>query len=1793
MAKNGNDGSFELEGKVKVTVDQPSAEKAFAGIQKSIAELERHPIKVPFDSSIFREYESQLKKLGDLKTAIFARKQGASSKDDLSITSRADLAQLELQIKALERLRVAAAQLNRDQIAFGAKRQNLVTQFQGMSDADIEKLARTSRGRGKLASGQEAVKYQQQFAASQENFSKKLLDAGFKQASVDMALLADQLKVSAKAVSGRLSQEYLSKIRAKTAEDVAKLDAMHSAALTEDKKRTEAARAKSDSARNKEIDLIVEENKWRAKNLKDKQRQAETERAYNLKHASGISAVAGAGGIGNFDPSLLTSKASAASARSYLTAERNRLSTMGADASKAQAALDKLTNSHVKYNESVQHSSNLLKTFFRYAVGYQALYQVLGAVSALARGVVDLDKSLYDIRAVTQATTADMVSLTGAVTDAAVNTKFSTTEVAEATKTLAQAGTDLKDIPATLTAVTDFAAATGGALQVSADILTTMKEVYKSLSPAQAANQLTQAVNQSKLTTEDLKVITSTAAQITESYGVTSEQFLAQAAILRNDGIKASTAATGLSQAALEVFTLDSKSLKALAKKYHAMGEEMTTGAIQRMYAGFTKTADPMMAVLTELKRVGVGTDTTLNRLFDKRAMNVLIPLINNMEDLEVLQSKLTFGQPAAVGAGIAMGSLSSQVGNLGSAFVALGHQLTEGPLSSLKEVVQWATKAVESIRQANLESRASGNGDSAWVRTSRALGEIANPLGLLGAVALHQRNKPTSTEELKQETAALRQLADQAHKEVARLQEARNSFDPETTGANSLGATISSITDGLVGTHDQIRAAKLQLSGVAAITKKELDRMSGELSDALASGDSKRAGELSGVFAKLQTDIPDARDILNQTGVYADPARALEGVKAIMALLRDTQYSLRSIAEAQSAEAQAVAKTNVKEAEAIISNESAVAMQAMVSSFISTVDMLGASAAADRLHAMQAAIESALATETDPTKLAALRSSLGGVTAAFSALDTRVAKEKGAIASSAAAPRTPEQLAAFRASDAGKAFEASSPGYVDFLNPASLGEGAAYLKDPKNLRATPEGGYRAVTQVDGAANRFEEVGKAAAAMAVAEWIQANPDKVAEAVVEKDPETYIPDVEVSKKTAALEMQIDKIQEFGGAAGELASLVNKKNDLMLQEQARAVSVAAENAKLSGSDADEKKLADEQIQLEKMKVQASKESLDAVSKGADAELKAYQTRAKNLLDADESADLGALSAEFKARQEQAIADVTAWGEANNLSKEAIQREIEKRGLLTQSLITDKMAQDLVRKGDKEVASILKAMPKSATTGEGGAADAFARANGGFTDAQNAGLYRGKIQVSTEAIAKLREASASRRALASGDGAGAEEAEMLRNAADAADAQIVELTNDVQDLQYQLSEMGTTGEEQLNRAFGPASIQAYTTALQNSQSALKNWGANLRGEVLSAWESIGDAITDSVMKGESFNELMKNIVKDFAGGILRTSVKTSMNLVAQSVLGAVAGGGGAPTAEGGAAPAAKKPGLLGSIFSAVGLGGGATGGATATGSMTVTAASVNIIGGEAGAKSAVESLVGKPGEKGGFWDSITSGFSSIFSGIGGIFSGMFGGGKSGSDSSSWVTGVVSAVAGAFGGSAKGAGGAANTGSGGAGYNFGDGASLFAATGYVDSSGIIRGPGTGTSDSIPAFMRFKSGHAPIMISNTESILTAKATNFLGADTIRNLNKGMVSGFSSGKVAQAAARSGASVNRDSMRPVVNVPEQAPPEVHVHPTLDAKEVVAKGLSNNPAVKRELFKMVGEERKVFSSILQKR
>lgn len=373
------------------------------------------------------------------------------------------------------------------------------------------------------------------------------------------------------------------------------------------------------------------------------------------------------------------------------------------------------------------------RSFVRYFVLYGAAYSIIGYFRNLGATLIDFQDSLKQTQVIAQATKEEMGGIGAAIRDVASTSGDSLQNVAQAAETLAQAGIAVQNIPAALQAVSDFALATGSSLQVASDIITSAKEIFgEDLTFAGAADQLTRAVNISKLRAEDLRTIFNLGAQTAQSSGLSSAQFLGAASTLSNLGIKSSTVATGLRQLLLELFNPDDKTIAFLRRRYNELGERLTDQQIVGRFREFQQTSNPLMSALTELRRLGAAgaAQDDFRRVLDIRAENVALPLIRRLDELARNTSQISDPGAATAGAADRVDTLSKAFDQLKVKAQLLAEVLSKPVLNGLIGFTKGLGEFVDKVIAYKEKLALSGNSSVADVNTAGAGGVLGFLVG-------------------------------------------------------------------------------------------------------------------------------------------------------------------------------------------------------------------------------------------------------------------------------------------------------------------------------------------------------------------------------------------------------------------------------------------------------------------------------------------------------------------------------------------------------------------------------------------------------------------------------------------------------------------------------------------------------------------------------------------------------------------------------------------------------------------------------------------------------------------------------------------------------------------------------------------------------------------------------------------------------------------------------------------------------------------------------------------------------
>jgi len=280
--------------------------------------------------------------------------------------------------------------------------------------------------------------------------------------------------------------------------------------------------------------------------------------------------------------------------------------------------------------------------------GFQSLF--VGATNA----AVQFDQSLRQLQAITATTNNDMVRLSESLVDVAQGSKFSAVEVANAAVLLGQAGLSIAQIQGSMKAIITLAQASGSELKDSVDVVTSVLGVFnKDASQTMTiANQMTQALNSSKLDMQKLSLGLQYAGNTAADSGVSFEELTAALGAMANSGIKSgSTLGTGLRQILIDI----QKPSEAFKDTLDRLG--LTLNDVDFRTQGFE-------GVLQNLKSHGF-TAADAFQSFEVRAASAFAALSNNTDVFRQLEEDLRGTEAALAANDVQMESLSNQASKL------------------------------------------------------------------------------------------------------------------------------------------------------------------------------------------------------------------------------------------------------------------------------------------------------------------------------------------------------------------------------------------------------------------------------------------------------------------------------------------------------------------------------------------------------------------------------------------------------------------------------------------------------------------------------------------------------------------------------------------------------------------------------------------------------------------------------------------------------------------------------------------------------------------------------------------------------------------------------------------------------------------------------------------------------------------------------------------------------------------------------------------------------------------------
>jgi TP901 family phage tail tape measure protein len=325
--------------------------------------------------------------------------------------------------------------------------------------------------------------------------------------------------------------------------------------------------------------------------------------------------------------------------------------------------------------------------------GFMMRSQVLGGLSSIFSGAFDsavqLDKAFRNLQAISASTNYEMATMKVNLINVAQASKFSASEVGETAVMLAQAGLSIQEIGASMKGIITLAQATGTDLAKSVDVVTSVLSIFnKSATETDTiVNQLTAALNESKLDINKMALGLQYAGNIASDSGVSFEELTAALGATANAGIRSgSTLGTGLRQMFIDLQKPNEK----LTKRLETLG--ITLDQVSFRSQG-------LEGVLRNLRNAGFSSADAFET-FEVRSAAAFSALSGNLTDFHDLQEELADTNAAFEANNVQMESFAVQIDHLKSNLGILAADGLGPVLSLLRDFARELAHAMENAEE-------------------------------------------------------------------------------------------------------------------------------------------------------------------------------------------------------------------------------------------------------------------------------------------------------------------------------------------------------------------------------------------------------------------------------------------------------------------------------------------------------------------------------------------------------------------------------------------------------------------------------------------------------------------------------------------------------------------------------------------------------------------------------------------------------------------------------------------------------------------------------------------------------------------------------------------------------------------------------------------------------------------------------------------------------------------------------------------------------------------------------------
>jgi TP901 family phage tail tape measure protein len=286
--------------------------------------------------------------------------------------------------------------------------------------------------------------------------------------------------------------------------------------------------------------------------------------------------------------------------------------------------------------------------------GFLGNYALLGAgigtAAYAASSTIQLEKELKNLQAIAQATDPAMDKLRSTIFEIGQTSKFSTAELAKSATTMAQAGYSASQIQMALGDIAKLAAASGSSLEDATNIVTSVLNIWNMSieRSGYVANALTEALNRSKLSMEQLSLGIQYAGNTAAQTGIEFEELVGAMSAAADAGIKSgSTIGTGV-RSLLTELEEPNKKLQAVLTKLHLSASDVNP------------TLHGLEGALETLKTAGFTTADAMNTL-EIRSASMFAALSGNLDKLHEVSEAVRDSHAANEAAAIQLNTFAAR----------------------------------------------------------------------------------------------------------------------------------------------------------------------------------------------------------------------------------------------------------------------------------------------------------------------------------------------------------------------------------------------------------------------------------------------------------------------------------------------------------------------------------------------------------------------------------------------------------------------------------------------------------------------------------------------------------------------------------------------------------------------------------------------------------------------------------------------------------------------------------------------------------------------------------------------------------------------------------------------------------------------------------------------------------------------------------------------------------------------------------------------------------------------------